>query len=55
LKIEDTEIEQVGEIKYLGAVIDDILKFITNIDYIIEKVAKKINLIIRISSRLTVG
>jgi Reverse transcriptase (RNA-dependent DNA polymerase) len=53
LKIDDTEIERVGEIKYLGVVIDDKLKFNMNVDYIIKKVAKKINLITRISSRLT--
>jgi hypothetical protein len=55
LKIKDTEIEQVGEIKYLGVVIDDRFNFYTNVDYIIKKVAKKINLITRISSRLTAG
>jgi hypothetical protein len=45
LPIDDTEIEQVGEIKYLGVVIEDRLKFIMNVDYINKKVAMKINLI----------
>lgn len=41
IKIEDIELEQVSEIKYLGVIIDNRLNFRSNVDFIIKKVAKK--------------
>jgi hypothetical protein len=51
--IDDVELERVTEIKYLGVIIDDKLKFDSNVEYIIKKAAKKVHLIGRLSNKLT--
>jgi Reverse transcriptase (RNA-dependent DNA polymerase) len=53
VRIDDVELERVTEIKYLGVIIDDKLKFDSNVEYIIKKAAKKVNLIGRLSNKLT--
>jgi hypothetical protein len=53
IKIDDIELQRVTEMKYLGVIIDDKLKFDSNTNYIIKKAAKKINFIGRLSNKLT--
>lgn len=53
VKIGDEEIEQVKCIKYLGIQIDDNLKMDSQINQLIKNTAKKINLLKRISHKLT--
>lgn len=53
IKIEDLQLEQVSQIKYLGVIIDNKLSFRNNVDFIIKKVAKKISFLGRISSKLS--
>lgn len=53
IKIDNDEIEIVNEIKYLGIIIDNKLKFHKNIDYICRKVAKKIGFMRRIRQKIS--
>jgi hypothetical protein len=53
VRIDDVELERVTEIKYLGVIIDDKLKFDSNVEYIIKKAAKKVILIGRLSLTTT--
>ena len=48
--IDNSKLEQVSEIKYLGVIIDNKLNFKAHVQYIIKKVAKKINFLSRISN-----
>lgn len=52
--LNDKEIEEVNEIKYLGVIIDNQLKYSNHASYITKKIAKKINLLGRIGQDLTV-
>lgn len=52
--INGDEIEYVAEMKYLGIVIDDRLRFRNYVDFLVKKVAKKIGFFGRISSKLNV-
>ena len=45
-------IERVGEIKYLGVIIDDKLKFDVHIDNVIKKIAKKYGILCRLKREL---
>lgn len=54
LKLCGEIVEIVNEIKYLGIIIDNDLKFNKNIDYICKKVAKKIGVLCRVSWYLSI-
>lgn len=54
-KINDQVIEKVGEIKYLGMIIDKEIKFKTHIDYICKKIGKKISFFKRIRKHITLA
>ena len=47
-------IEVVKEIKYLGVIIDDKLKFSSHINYVCKKIAKKIGVLKRVSWYLSI-
>jgi hypothetical protein len=53
IQIEGETIECVDSIKYLGVIIDNLLKFDDHIDYIIKKVATKISYLGRLSRLLS--
>jgi hypothetical protein len=52
VKIDGEELEYVDSIKYLGVIIDERLKFNKNVDQIEKKIAKKINFVKRLGSKL---
>lgn len=52
IKIGDTNIDRVNEIKYLGIIIDDKLNFESNVDYVCKKIGTKICLIGRLKNKL---
>lgn len=52
IKINDTKIELVDRIKYLGVMIDNKLSFTCNIDHICRKLGSKINLLNRLRNEL---
>lgn len=54
LKLCGQRVEIVEEMKYLGVVIDNTLKFNKNIDYVCKKIAKKIGMLRRVSWYLTI-
>lgn len=54
IKIENLNLQQVDEIKYLGVIIDNRLNFRSNVQFIIKKVAKKISFLGRLSNRLSI-
>lgn len=54
IEIENSQLEQVEEIKYLGVIIDNRLNFRNNVNFIIKKVAKKISFLGRISNKLSI-
>lgn len=54
VKIDNIEIELVNSYKYLGFIVDRQMKFKEHIQYICKKVAKKIGVLSRCSSYLTV-
>ncbi|RYX86065.1 reverse transcriptase family protein [bacterium] len=43
-----SKLELVSEIKYLGVIIDENLKFDKNIDYVCKKIGKKVNVLSRL-------
>ena len=49
------ELELVNDIKYLGVLIDYNLDFKQNVDYVCKKVAKKVGVLSRLASNLTMG
>lgn len=49
IKIDDEVIEEIKETKYLGIVIDENLSFNQQAEFIIKKVAKKVNFLYRIN------
>lgn len=51
--INNSKIEQVREIKYLGVIIDENLSFSNHAVYITNKISKKVNLLRRIGKDLT--
>lgn len=51
--INDENIEQVNEIKYLGVILDPQLGFHNHVDYICKKIGKKIGYVRRISYNLS--
>jgi Reverse transcriptase (RNA-dependent DNA polymerase) len=53
VKIDNEVIEYVPEIKYLGVIIDNKLKFDLNMEYITKKVSKKYGMMCRLSKKLT--
>lgn len=53
--IDDETIERVREIKYLGVIIDDNLKFNSHIDIVIKKIAKKYGILCRLKNDLTIA
>jgi exonuclease III len=55
VKIDAEEIERVREMKYLGVIIDDKLKFNAHIDNVIKKIAKKFGILCRLKNFLTIN
>jgi exonuclease III len=55
VKIDDETIDRVREIKYLGVIIDDRLKFDSHIDNVIKKIAKKYGILCRLKDDLTIA
>lgn len=53
IKINNQEIENVTEFKYLGVVIDNNLSFCKHAEYITKKISKKVNYLSRISKYLS--
>ena len=53
--IDDETIDRVREIKYLGVIIDDKLKFNSHIDNVIKKIAKKYGILCRLKNDLTIA
>ena len=53
--IDDETIGRVREIKYLGVIIDDNLKFNAHIDNVIKKIAKKYGILCRLKNELTIS
>lgn len=53
IKINNTVIEYVSEIKYLGVILDPQLTFSSHIDYLCKKIGKKIGFFNRISGVLS--
>jgi hypothetical protein len=53
--IDDETIDRVREIKYLGVIIDDDLKFNAHIDNVIKKIAKKYGILCRLKNELTIS
>lgn len=53
VKIDDEKIERVNEFKYLGCILDEYLNFSSHFKYITGKMAKKINIMSRISKCLS--
>lgn len=54
ITINNQTIERVTEIKYLGVVLDENLSFKQNVNYIVKKVAKKINFLRRLSTNISI-
>lgn len=54
IKINNETIEKVSEIKYLGVILDEQLRFKSNVDYIVKKISKKTNFLRRISKDVSV-
>lgn len=54
ISIDGEVIESVDEIKYLGVIIDNKLKFKSHIEYITKKVASKVGFFKRIRKRVTI-
>lgn len=52
VKINNEQLTQVKETKYLGIIIDDQLNFKSNYNYIIKKISKKINFLSRIRNKM---
>ena len=52
-KINDTVIEKVEYIKYLGFIIDKKLNFNEQLDYLCKNVGKKISFLKRIGSKIS--
>ena len=53
IKINNQEIENVAEFKYLGIVIDNNLSFNKHAEYIAKKISKKVNYLSRIGKYLS--
>lgn len=53
IKIENEHMESVGVIKYLGVMIDKHLNFKDHVNYIIKKIAKKVNFLFRIGDSVS--
>lgn len=53
LQINNTKVESVSEIKYLGIILDQQLSFAKHVDYLCKKIGKKISFFRRISTDLT--
>lgn len=53
IEMDTIKIQKVNKIKYLGIIVDDKLKFNKNTTYVNKKVARKINMLQRISKHLT--
>lgn len=53
IKIENSKIENVDEIKYLGVIIDKHLNFKEHVKYIIKKIAKKVNFLFRLGDSVS--
>lgn len=53
--INECRLEIENEIKYLGVILDDKLKFDKNIDYLCKKIGKKVNVISRLRNELNSG
>ena len=52
VEIDGETIDRVSEIKYLGVIIDDKLKFNVHIDNVIKKIAKKYGILCRLKKEL---
>lgn len=52
IKMNDTRLELVDEVKYLGVIIDNGLNFRMNCNNVIRKMAMKCNVLMRIGNRL---
>lgn len=55
VELNNYKIEQVKEIKYLGVIIDENLKFKKHCEYILNKMSKKVNFMRRIGGNLTMS
>src|ERR1044071_2728703 len=53
--INDSRLEIENEIKYLGIILDDKLKFTKNVEYLCKKIGKKTNVISRLRNELSMG
>ena len=50
IKLDDIELEFISDIKYLGVIIDNQLKFDKHVNYICGKIAKSIGVLLRCKS-----
>lgn len=55
VEINNYKLEQVKEMKYLGIIIDENLKFKQHCDYILNKMSKKVHFMRRIGNNLTMN
>lgn len=53
IKLEDNQIKEVVETKYLGIIIDNFLSFDNNANYVANKFAKKINVLYRLNHNVS--
>lgn len=53
IKINSNKIERVNEIKYLGVILDQNLKFNSHADYVMKKMSQKTNFLYRVGSCLS--
>lgn len=52
VKIDDCLLERVVNVKYLGIIVDEKMKFRDNTDYVIKKMSKKVNWLRRMKKKL---
>lgn len=52
--IDNTELDLIDEIKYLGIIIDNRLNFKANLDYICKKISKKLNFFYKIRNNISI-
>lgn len=55
INIDGQKLELMDEMKYLGVIIDNKLKFDKNMDYVCKKIGRKINVINELKKELNCG
>lgn len=55
IMVDGEDLEMVNHIKYLGVMIDHKIDFKENVDYVCKKVAKKVGVLSRLASNLTIA